>query len=125
MENCGAKIAEQAKYCPKCSAVVGEEKKDVGSHAESKKGLSGKKKLLVGGMALALALAGGIMLVVHITSPEYRSGRCVKAAEKYLKEESFQEAITAYMEALEYFPENTAAEEVLEQAYLKAAEALY
>ncbi len=123
---CGAEIGNQESCCPKCGAAVGEKKKGTAVPAVPRKEVPGRKKLLAGVAVLAvLAVTGIIVLAVHLTSPEYRSGKCVKTAEKYMQEGAFQEAIEAYRKALEYLPENAAAEEGLEEAYLGAADALY
>ncbi|MCM1541588.1 MAG: tetratricopeptide repeat protein [Blautia sp.] len=125
---CGAEIENGGKFCPQCGTVVGEkqERAAVSVPVPAQKGTPAKKKLLAVVAACAvLVVAGIIALVVHITSPEYRSGKCVRQAEKYMQEESFQEAIEAYEEALDYLPENEAAETGLEDAYLGEADALY
>ncbi|MCM1213624.1 MAG: tetratricopeptide repeat protein [Lachnospiraceae bacterium] len=120
---CGAEIENGGRFCPQCGTVVGEKQERAAAPVPAQKGTPAKKKLLAAVAACAvLAVAGVIALVVHITSPEYRSGKCVRQAEKYMQEESFQEAIEAYEEALDYLPENRDAETGLEDAYLGQAE---
>ena len=120
--NCGKEISDGMKFCKYCGADLSEFEVDSSDEGKehvkaSTEGMNhphSKKKIAAFIVAAVLLLAAAVACVFFYNSyqvnREYEAK--IKVADKYLEEENFAEADSAYLEAIEIAPEKS-------EAYMK------
>ncbi len=106
---CGSIIEENASMCPYCGNVVVKMK-------QSKV----KNIAIIGSICLFLLCLGAGIFLVNSRSQTRKYQEKISLAEKYMANEDYMAAITAYNEALEYNEDNPELYEQLALAYEKS-----
>ncbi len=117
---CGAENPEGNKFCEKCGRLLQDETEKTEKNMKNQsaiKNLSRQKKVLIGIVVGVLLIAGAVCGIVKYydnkTIAEYNTK--ISEADKYLNEQDYEKAETAYLAAIDIEPK-------IDEAYLKVAD---
>ena len=124
---CGSDVPDGGRYCPKCGADlrVGQEEMNAADGKAGSFSLPAflkQHRVLTGIVCAALALVVFFLIWFHL--PRQRYARQMALGQRYLKEEDYEEAVSAFTNALNLVPESGEAMEQLEITYVSWAGAL-
>lgn len=146
-DNCGRELNENARFCPKCGQKVvelSESETDKGNKEISSQQLSYNAELLAEkelsiseknsrnkntkifiALLSVLVVATVIGYVAYYNSPQNRYTRQMEIGNRYLEECDYEKAIAAFNNALEIYPDDKDAKELIEETYIGWSQQLF
>lgn len=101
--NCGKELKGTEKFCASCGSPVSEKKEQPVAEQKKADNAGGKKKvgIIVAAVVVAIAVIVAIVFALNSGKKEKEYNNYIASAEKYLEENEYEQAIAAYLEAIE------------------------